>query len=41
MPGIIINNLTNELQFTGYHKRRGELRDAMRNGVYPLSLIHI
>ena len=35
MPGIIINNLTNELQFTEYHRRRGLLRDAMRYGVYP------
>ncbi len=35
MPGIIINNLENELQFTDYHRRRGELRDALRFGVYP------
>lgn len=35
MPGIIINNLTNELQFTEYHRRRGELRDSLRFGVYP------
>lgn len=35
MPGIIINNLTNELQFTDYHKRRGEIRDGLRYGVYP------
>ena len=35
MPGIIINNLDNELQFTEYHRRRGELRDALRFGVYP------
>jgi hypothetical protein len=35
MPGIIINNLENEQVFTDYHKRRGELRDALRFGVYP------
>jgi len=35
MPGIIINNLANELQFTEYHRRRGELRDALRHGVFP------
>lgn len=35
MPGIIINDLANELQFTEYHRRRGELRDALRFGVYP------
>lgn len=35
MPGIIINNFENELQFTEYHKRRGELRDSLRYGVYP------
>jgi hypothetical protein len=35
MPGIIINNLANELQFTEYHRRRGELRDSLRFGVYP------
>jgi hypothetical protein len=31
MPGIIINNLANELQFTEYHRRR----DALRHGVFP------
>lgn len=31
----IINNLTNELQFTEYHRRRGEIRDGLRFGVYP------
>lgn len=35
MSGIIINNLENELLFTEYHARRGELRDALRYGVYP------
>lgn len=35
MPGIIINNTKNELVFTEYHRRRGELRDALRYGVYP------
>ncbi|MBP8294041.1 MAG: hypothetical protein KAX65_14795 [Caldilineaceae bacterium] len=35
MPGIIINNLDGERKFTDYHKRRGELRDALRFGVYP------
>lgn len=35
MPGIIINNLNNEVAFTNYHQRRGELRDSLRFGVYP------
>ena len=35
MAGIIINNLGNEQQFAAYLQRRGELRDALRFGVYP------
>ena len=35
MAGIIINNLTNEVEFTNYHRRRGEIRDGLRFGVYP------
>jgi hypothetical protein len=32
---IQIEGLTDELQFTEYHRRRGELRDCLRHGVYP------
>lgn len=35
MPEITIATLEQERQFTEYHRRRGELRDALRNGVYP------
>lgn len=34
MP-ITISDIATELQFTEYHKRRGELRDCLKNGVYP------
>lgn len=32
---ITIDGLPSELQFTEYHRRRGELRDCLRHGVYP------
>lgn len=32
---IQITSLEQEQQFTEYHKRRGELRDSLRFGVYP------
>jgi hypothetical protein len=32
---ITIDSLEQERRFTEYHRRRGELRDALRNGVYP------
>lgn len=32
---IEITTLEQEQQFTEYHRRRGELRDALRFGVYP------
>lgn len=35
MPQITIETLEQERRFTEYHRRRGELRDALRNGVYP------
>lgn len=35
MPEITIATLEQERQFTEYHRRRGELRDALRFGVYP------
>lgn len=35
MPQITIETLEQERQFTEYHRRRGELRDALRFGVYP------
>ena len=35
MPEIVIGSLEQERHFTEYHRRRGELRDALRNGVYP------
>lgn len=35
MSEITIATLEQERQFTEYHRRRGELRDALRFGVYP------
>lgn len=32
---IEITTLEQEQQFTEYHRRRGELRDSLRFGVYP------
>ena len=32
---IEITTLEQEQKFTEYHRRRGELRDALRFGVYP------
>ena len=32
---ITITTLEQEAAFTEYHRRRGELRDALRFGVYP------
>ena len=33
--GITITTLEQERQFTEYHRRRGEIRDSLRYGVYP------
>ncbi len=35
MPEITIGTLDQERQFTEYHRRRGEIRDALRFGVFP------
>ena len=35
MPEITISTLDQERQFTEYHRRRGEIRDALRFGVFP------